>query len=36
MILSKKLKLLATLSVASITLVSCSNTQMAATGLALA
>jgi len=32
---SNKLKLLATLGVASMTLASCSNTQMAATGLAL-
>ena len=34
--ISKKLKLLATLGIASITLASCSNTQMAVTGLALA
>jgi len=34
--ISKKLKLLSILGVASMTLASCSNTQMAATGLALA
>jgi hypothetical protein len=34
--ISKKLKLLATLGVASVALTSCSNTQMAVTGLALA
>ena len=34
--ISKKIKLLATLGVASMTLASCSNAQMAATGLALA
>ena len=34
--ISKRLRLLATLGVASMTLASCSNTQMAATGLALA
>ena len=33
--ISKKLKLLATLGVASMTLASCSSTQMATTGLAL-
>jgi hypothetical protein len=35
MLISRKLKLLATLGVASVTLSSCSNTQMATTGLAL-
>ena len=35
MLISRKLKLFATLGVASVTLASCSNTQMATTGLAL-
>ena len=34
--ISKKIKLLATLGIASMTLAGCSNAQMAATGLALA